>query len=268
MNFQAPKHIETLVAQGALFVVNHSGGKDSQAMLIALRAMGIPDAQLVIVHAELPEVDWEGIPQHIEANSFGLPIHTCKAVKTFFEMVEHRQAFPSPTLRQCTSDLKRGPIEKLVRQIAGPGSLIVNCMGLRAAESTSRAKATVFKLGRDKLQGNGRTWYEWLPIHGMSTDEVFETIAAAGQEPHWAYKAGMTRLSCCFCVMSSRGDLHTAATLKPELARRYAETERRIGQTMLMPKNGKREWLDEILDIPAAPIVANANEIWQAALAA
>ena len=35
-----------------------------------------------------------------------------QAGKTFFDMVEHRQMFPSPKNRQCTSDLKRGPIAK------------------------------------------------------------------------------------------------------------------------------------------------------------
>ena len=32
---------------GALFAVNHSAGKDSQAMLIALREAGIPDDQVI-----------------------------------------------------------------------------------------------------------------------------------------------------------------------------------------------------------------------------
>lgn len=31
-----PNEITTLIGQGALFVSNHSGGKDSQAMLIEL----------------------------------------------------------------------------------------------------------------------------------------------------------------------------------------------------------------------------------------
>ncbi|MFJ7007641.1 hypothetical protein [Pseudomonas putida] len=33
---QIPKDVEALVASGALFVANHSGGKDSQAQLIKL----------------------------------------------------------------------------------------------------------------------------------------------------------------------------------------------------------------------------------------
>jgi DNA sulfur modification protein DndC len=239
--------IAELIERGALFVINHSGGKDSQAMTSYMRRI-VPHDQLVIVHAELPEVDWEGIREHIEATCEGIPVHYCRARKTFFEMVEHRKMWPSPKYRQCTSDLKRGPIEKTIRQILKSRGqlLIVNCMGLRAQESASRRKATVFKLH----EGNsiaGREWYDWLPIHSWTETEVFAEIARSGQSPHQAYAAGMTRLSCCFCIMASRGDLKTASLLRPELFQRYVATEKRLDQTMLMPADGHRRFLDEVV---------------------
>ena len=243
--------IAELIAQKALFIVNHSAGKDSQAMLRVVRAI-VPADQIVIIHAELPGVDWEGLEDHIRATSDGLPVYTCRAPKTFFDMVEHRQAFPSPKYRQCTSDLKRGPIDRTIRRIAAERGckLIVSCMGLRAEESSSRAKLETLKLNQRNSVA-GRTWYDWLPIHSLSTAQVFRAIRGAGQEPHPAYAAGMTRLSCCFCIMASRGDLLTAAKLKPALARQYAETERRIGKTMLMPKGGVQQFLDEWLPMAA-----------------
>lgn len=239
--------IVRLIERGALFVINHSGGKDSQAMTSYLRKL-VPHEQLVIVHAELPEVDWEGIPEHIEATCEGIPVHYCQARKTFFEMVDHRGMWPSPKYRQCTSDLKRGPIEKTIRRILKDRGqwLVVNCMGLRAQESPSRRKATVFKVSTGNSVA-GREWYDWLPIHAWKIEEVFAEISRSGQRPHWAYEAGMTRLSCCFCIMASRGDMQTAARLKPELFQRYLETERRLDQTMLMPADGRRRFLDEVV---------------------
>jgi DNA sulfur modification protein DndC len=236
-----------LIQRGALFVINHSGGKDSQAMTSYLRSV-VPHDQLVIVHAELPEVDWEGIREHIESTCEGIPVHYCRARKTFFDMVEHRQMWPSPKYRQCTSDLKRGPIEKTIRHILRQRGkyLVVNCMGLRAQESASRRKATVFKL-HEKNSVAGRIWYDWLPIHAWTEDEVYAEIARSGQRPHPAYAAGMTRLSCCFCIMASKRDLKTAARLKPELFQLYIETERRLDQTMLMPADGRRLFLDEVV---------------------
>ena len=164
------------------------------------------------------------------------------------DMVERRGMFPSPKYRQCTSDLKRGPIEKEIRRILNVRHqvLIVNCMGLRAEESSARAKQQAFKRNARNSKA-GREWYDWLPIHDMLVDEVWSTIKAAGQEPHWAYGAGMTRLSCCFCIMASRQDLKTAARLNPTLFQRYVETERRLDQTMMMPVKGERKFLTDIV---------------------
>lgn len=238
-----PQHIQRLIARRALFVINHSGGKDSQAMTAYLLRV-IPHELLVIVHAELPGVDWDGIPEHIEATAAGIPVHYTRAGKTFFDMVEARGMFPSPKYRQCTSDLKRGPIERTIRRMGA--RLIVNCMGLRADESEQRRKAEPFRLNtRNSVAG--REWYDWLPIHSWRVAQVWQEIAEAGQQPHWAYRAGMTRLSCCFCIMASRPDLKTAAKLRPDLLQRYIDTERRLDQTMLMPKDGRRQWLADVV---------------------
>lgn len=243
--------IQNLIDTGALFVINHSGGKDSQAMTIELSNV-VPRAQLLVVHADLPEVDWEGIHAHIEATIEGLPLIVCRSVKTFFQMVDHRGMFPSPTLRQCTSDLKRNPIEREIRRYLARHpefhGRVVSCMGIRAQESGPRALATVWKRNAKNSKA-GRDWFDWLPIHAMLETEVFATIARAGQEPHPAYAAGMTRLSCCFCIMSNKADLRTAAMLKPELYARYVATEKRLGRTMMMPKGGRALGLEDITGI-------------------
>lgn len=235
--------IRELIARGALFVLNDSGGKDSQAMKVRVREL-VPARQLLIVHAVLPEVEWDGVPEHVERYACGIPVIYAQAPKTLFQMVEHRGMFPSPANRQCTSDLKRNPIEREIRRYlkAYPefGGLVVNCMGMRAQESTGRAKLKVFKRNAGNSKA-GREWYDWLPIHDLSEDEVFATIRHAEQEPHWAYAAGMSRLSCCFCIMASQADLTTAARLKPDLYRRYAETEQRLGFTLSMSRQSLPE---------------------------
>lgn len=120
-------------------------------------------------------------------------------------------------------------------------------MGLRAAESSARAKREEF-VRVDSKCNSKRTWHEWLPIFSWSTEQVFNFIHANGQEAHWAYAAGMTRLSCAFCIMSSERDLLTAATLNPELYRKYVEMENKIDHTFIMPKkNMDRRFLDEVI---------------------
>jgi predicted PP-loop superfamily ATPase len=73
-----PKKIAELISRGAMFIVNHSGGKDSQAMFLKLKRL-VPAAQLIVIHAVLPEVEWDGVPEHIDATplvigvEFGIP---------------------------------------------------------------------------------------------------------------------------------------------------------------------------------------------------
>lgn len=241
--------VRQLIDEGALFMCNHSGGKDSQAMYLFLKSI-VPADQLFVVHAHLDGVEWDGTIDHIKHTIDDLErFYVVQARRSLLQMVEERGMFPSPKNRQCTSDLKRGPIDKQIRSICKQYGFtqVVNCMGLRAEESSGRAKKEVFKI-RQHMSVAGRKVYDWLPIHDMTTKEVFDWIAMNGEKPHWAYASGMTRLSCCFCIMSSEQDLYTASKLNPVLFKRYVDLERQIDNTMMMPSKSKgRRFLDKIV---------------------
>lgn len=244
--------IDALIEGGALFVSNHSGGKDSQAMLIHL-LQRVPREQLLVVHASLGDVEWPGALElaRDQAAAAGVPFLVATAGKSLFEMVEHRYAtrpgpgspcWPSAANRQCTSDLKRDPIAKAVRHYARKKGLstIVTCLGLRAQESPGRARRTTLSINA-RGTTRDRRWYEWLPIHGLSTEDVFRVIRDAGQEPHRAYALGNHRLSCVFCIMGSTNDLANGARHHPELLARYLEIEQRTGYTMHQSRRSLRE---------------------------
>jgi 3'-phosphoadenosine 5'-phosphosulfate sulfotransferase (PAPS reductase)/FAD synthetase len=240
---------QEMIARGALVVVNHSGGKDSQALLIKMLEV-VPKGQLLVVHASLGDIEWKGALElaRDQAADAGVPFLVARSHKTLLDMVEKRfrdrpevPSFPSAKYRQCTSDLKRDPIKReVIRWAKQAGfSLILNAEGIRAAESPRRAKCEVFKF-HPRNSVAGRTWFDWLPIHALSTTEVFATIAQAGQTPHWAYGEGNERLSCVFCIMGSvptakngwGGDIANGARLNPELFARYVELEERTGYAM------------------------------------
>ncbi|CAN7792327.1 hypothetical protein [Caballeronia sp. dw_19] len=62
------------------------------------------------------------------------------------------------------------------------------------------------------LTRKGKTGVAWNAIIDWPIEDVFAEIAAAGLEPHEAYtRYGATRVSCCFCIMSSLDDLRAAA---------------------------------------------------------
>ncbi|WP_233977304.1 phosphoadenosine phosphosulfate reductase domain-containing protein [Pectobacterium versatile] len=244
--------IQSLINAGAIFYVSHSGGKDSQAMY-ALMLQHIPHHQIEVIHASLGDVEWPGVIAHIQEN-IEHELNIVQANKTFLGMVESRGMWPSAQYRQCTSDLKRGPIQKFIRHDIKRrgGGIAVNCMGLRAQESAARAKRQ--PLRHDKRQSAGvREVYDWLPIFDLTTELVFQAIADVGQKPHWAYKTGNERLSCMFCIMGSRNDLRNAAKQNAHLYRRYVSLERKTEHTMFT-KAGKPIWLDEYIGIPVTNI--------------
>ena len=269
MKTQDYEKIQELVRGGALFVCNHSAGKDSQAMYHVLRRF-VPTKQLIIVHADLGRVEWSGNIDFIKATTngedmlIGKPVNAAKEPKDLLTQVrvkhqsnlaKGKKAPPWFNLgKRCwgTSDFKTGPSEVVVRHYMKKHGFteVVWCLGIRAEESGSRSKgidtkhfdatekatgtgeAITFKIYGEKLTAAGRTGWKWYPIFDWTTAEVFEAIKAAGQEPHPMYAAGMSRLSCSFCAFGNKSDLRIAAKARPELYAEYVAMEKEVGYTM------------------------------------
>jgi len=259
-------NIQDLIDAGALFVINHSGGKDSQAQMIHILRQ-VPATQCVVIHADLGEVEWHGAKELAakQAADAGVPFIVAKAnykdgsEKTLLNMVEKRFAekpgvpsWPSSDCRSCTSDLKRDPIAREFKRYAKAHgfSVVVNCQGIRAAESTERRKKNPFTRN-ERASCTGRDVFEWYPIFDLTTAEVFATIRDAGQEPHWAYAAGNERLSCVFCIMGKQSDLINGFKHRPELAAKYIALEEKTGYTMHQARKSLRELVGDAIDLAA-----------------
>ena len=223
----------------------------------------VPRRQLLVVHAPLGEVEWPGTVEHIQRTiPDGVPIVLAPVAsgKSLLERIEERGRFPSASIRWCTSDHKRTPIERELRRYLkahpGFGNRLVSAMGMRASESPARSKRPAWRKNHRNSKA-GREWFDWLPIHGLDTEDVFRIIRRAGQSPHWAYDAGMSRLSCSFCVLASRCDLSRAAELRPNLYSRYAALEERIGHTL----SPSRVPLPALTGVPVATDRSKSVEI-------
>ena|SRR5215472_824491 len=233
--------IDQLIASGALFVANHSGGKDSMACLIEL-AKRVPASQILVVHASLGLAEWPGALEKAQehAEHLGLPFIVARAKKSLFDMVERKferdpsvVSWPTAAQRQCTSDLKRDPIVREVRAYANANGFgpIVNCLGIRAQESTARAKRAEFSVN-NRETNNVRSWYEWLPIFNLTVDQVWAAIDTQPVQRHYAYLLGNERLSCVFCIMASKNDLLVGRQHNPALFEQYVALEEKTGYTM------------------------------------
>ncbi|MFD7769885.1 hypothetical protein [Streptomyces sp. NPDC059787] len=184
--FEAPPPPVPDLARADLLLANSSAGKDSQAMLHHLvqlaDAAGVLD-RMHVVHCDLGDVEWPGTRDlaAAQAHHYGLPFHVRKRAQgdllTQIADRHHRlrargdtttPAWPSSAARYCTSDQKRGPVRILITELVAALGLdrpahIINCLGLRAAESAARARRSeIFAIQmphpslRASLQGHGR----------------------------------------------------------------------------------------------------------------
>lgn len=250
---QASLTLPELIAHDkAMFLCSHSGGKDSQAMYAYMRDK-IPAHRLVVIHADLGEVEWQGTWDHVRR--YVSPAHALYKVsgKELLQMIEDRGMWPDGRARYCTNNSKTQPILKLAEQLRQQMGMeyIVNCTGIRAAESTARAEKEEFHFD-DKASAptKGRFIYSWLPIFNWTTREVFTFIKkVCGEELHSAYDLGMTRLSCRFCVLANKHDLQISAKHNPELLEKYSALEIKMGHTIKMHQ-GKPILLKDWLKLP------------------
>ena len=249
MKLNIPRRTLTAaIKAGAMFYVSHSGGKDSQCMYWYLGKVGVPAEQITVVHANLGNVEHDGVIAHINA-TIEHPLHVVVAndrdgnEKNLLSMVRARHIkrpdvppWPGQGIaRWCTSDLKRTPIEKFIRHHMKDNGITqaVNCIGLRAAESSARAKRNPWS-EHTKLSVAGRQVATWLPIHHVS-DHMLRTYRGypGNRKPlHPAYAEGNDRLSCAFCIFACDKDLANAARLYPELLAEYLAIEQETGYTM------------------------------------
>ncbi|MDG4796900.1 phosphoadenosine phosphosulfate reductase family protein [Micromonospora sp. WMMD1082] len=227
------------LAECDVFVANHSGGKDSLAMLDVVAhdtdAAGVLN-RVVVQHNDLGRVEWPGAreiaQQHAEHYGLRFEVRSRRG-PDLLDDIRRRGKFPDAARRWCTSDHKRGPgrtlLTELTRELAlARPARIVQCYGFRAQESPGRAAKEAFAYDQAASTQTTRHVWTWLPILGWTVDQVWNQIRASGMPHHPAYDEGMSRLSCSFCVLASRRDLLTACRLRPDLAREYAAVEAEI----------------------------------------
>lgn len=226
-----------------IILVNSSGGKDSQAMLdhvVALASEAGVKERLVVVHADLGRVEWDGTAALAQRQAEHYGVRFEKVGRPQGDLLQHvkeRGMWPSPAQRYCTSDHKRGQVAKVVTKLTkesrGGGrrfTRVLNCMGLRAQESPARAKKAAFQTDA-RLSNQSRQVDNWLPIHDWSERSVWANIKASGVEHHYAYDLGMPRLSCIFCIFAPKPALVLAGKHNPELLAEYVAVEEAINHT-------------------------------------
>jgi len=271
--------LNLLRKERSVLLINTSGGKDSDAMLTEVWAWihrhQIASERTYIITADLNRNEWHFAREHIRTFTQALtgkePIIVQRPQGDVLQMWEDRyeklQAegrtttphWSSAAHRYCTAGAKRAQIHKAIVRLFPKDTVVINCIGLRAEESSRRSRANTLKYHQSSPTAPtlNRHVYTWLPIHNYSLRDVWNTLGWTLEELHllqkdvrervtpgdyakleevcreWDYRwgksyaLGNTRMSCALCVMANQHDLQNGIAWNPEHFRAISELERR-----------------------------------------
>jgi len=267
--------IQKAVAKGAKLYSNISGGKDGQAMTKVLLDWNFQIESLL--HCDLGRTEWKESLQQCEKLSqrCNVPLTIVKRNdgKDLLDRWQDRMNklqgtgkpfWSSSASRYCTSDMKRDPTNVFYNSTGH--NFIISCEGIRAEESTARAKKEPLSL-RSKMCSSyydGMTVEQaienfnpkfklvltWFPIFNFTVGDVWATFNMKTSDlqqarnfyytsgtvaPWWpfhpAYVYGNERVSCAICVLASINDITNGARHNPELFQTLVQMEQQSGFT-------------------------------------
>lgn len=206
--------------QGKLIVASVSGGKDSAAMSLWLTENGVEHLRVFADTGWESEVTYKYLRGPL-TDKLG-PIREVRAAKQFEEMASDKGMFPSRVRRWCTRSLKVEPIFALLRELADSGHDVVNAVGVRAQESSARARLSEWD------DHDGVDAEVWRPLIDWSEEEVIAIHQRHGLAPNPLYLAGARRVGCWPCIYASKEEIRLVADTDPGRVDRIRSLEAEV----------------------------------------
>ncbi|MEO0560704.1 MAG: phosphoadenosine phosphosulfate reductase family protein [Chloroflexota bacterium] len=184
--------IDQHLYQADVITLSVSGGKDSQAMTLAMITY-IHDmmqtgwnGDVYLWHADLGRMAWpqsihhcQQLANHIERRlvTYALKQDLLHTIDERIAKTKGHSAFPSAQARYCTSKHKRDAYNLYIRHTYPTDTVIINVMGFRDAESMSRKNRQPLTPRTKCTAITKKRWvYDYLPIKHYSEADVWETI--------------------------------------------------------------------------------------------
>ena len=221
-----------------MVIASVSGGKDSTAMCLHLRDLGIP------YEAVFMDTGWEtegtyhfidevlpkyiGPVKHIGYN------HTFdderEAIAKEFEermghpspmirLVLRKGMFPSRVRRFCTEQLKVYPMRDYLKT---RNDEPINTVGVRAQESVARSQLSEWEWN-DTFDCD-----VWRPLIRWSEADVIDIHKRHGVPPNPLYLKGAARVGCWPCIFARKKEIRQISEMTPERVELLADLEKAV----------------------------------------
>lgn len=214
-------------------VASVSGGKDSAAMCLALLDAGIDHDRVFL------DTGWEHAATYEYlrgplTDKLG-PITEIRGDLQMVGLIRKKAMFPSRVRRYCTQLLKVKPMQTY---LAARSDEVVNCVGIRAGESQSRARMTEWEWSE------GFDCEVWRPILAWSEQDVIDIHARHGLRPNPLYMRGARRVGCWPCIFASKAEIRLVADIDPDRIGLIRQLESEVTAGQAARKAAKGETLD------------------------
>lgn len=219
------------ILQGRELLTSVSGGKDSAAMALLFQEAELP-YRLVFMdtHWEHPSTK-EYLLEYLQPR-IG-PITILETEKNGMRgLIRHYSRFPSRMARFCTGELKIRPVQKYLHSLEEE---MVNAVGVRAQESSRRAKYPEWEYSKDLRVD------VWRPILRWTQEDVIAMHKRHNVRPNPLYLLGSDRVGCWPCIFANKKSLRILANENPKRIDEIRELEQEINdQRRAIDPNAKK----------------------------